>query len=273
LSIILQATQGLLLSTNQKKCESKWRNDCSYKLIYSIKGSMYYQTERSDIFLSNNEFILFNPNELHRQISVDNHKFLIELDPTFLNQLTADISCIKDNISFALTVQKHPLVQKWVHFINDYVQIEEGNESHSVELFLDHSFTQLALMIFKVMVGTHSSDINIQPFKEIHPALYKTMNVIKEDFQHAWSLDEMAGILNISKFQFAHLFKEYIGISPFSWLQLYRIIRSQDMLIHTKKSIVDISYSCGFSSISVYNQLFKRLYGITPSFFRRKYAK
>ncbi|MGJ9460710.1 helix-turn-helix transcriptional regulator [Oceanobacillus sp. CF4.6] len=94
------------------------------------------------------------------------------------------------------------------------------------------------------------------------------MEALKDDYQHAWSLDEMVALLDISKFQFAHLFKEKVGVSPYSWLQLYRLVRTQDLLLHTQRNITDIAISCGFSSVSVYNQLFKRLYGFPLSFFR-----
>ncbi|GIP63123.1 hypothetical protein J32TS6_16780 [Virgibacillus pantothenticus] len=77
----------------------------------------------------------------------------------------------------------------------------------------------------------------------------------------------------MNKYQFAHFFKDIIGISPYSWLQIYRIIRSQEMLTKTTKTILKIAMDCGFSSVTVYNQLFKRLYGITPSTFRASIRK
>ncbi|QNK86238.1 AraC family transcriptional regulator [Sporosarcina sp. resist] len=273
MSILLQASNCLLLSTDLKKTESHWRDDPYYKFIYSIKGSMQYQSKRNEFSLNENEFIIFNPHDEHKQILVDNHKFLIELDSKFLNEMTASVSFIRDDLFFAQSSQKHPLIMQWVLFVNQYMQLEGPNGSRSSEIFLEHSFAQLGLLLVKTTIGSHTTDMNMQPFQEIHPALFKVMNALKNDFQHTWSLREMAAILDISKFQFAHLFKEFIGVSPYSWLQLYRIVRSQDLLVHTNRTITDISTSCGFSSIAVYNQLFKRLYGFPPSFFRGEYTK
>ena len=98
------------------------------------------------------------------------------------------------------------------------------------------------------------------------------MNTLKDDYQHAWSLDEMAAILHISKFQFAHLFKEVVGVSPYSWLQLYRIIRSQDLLLSYTSNHYRYCHLLWVSSVDVYNQLFKRLYGFPPSIFRKSYS-
>lgn len=269
---LLKASKCVLLSTDQKKSESLWRNDSCYKFLFSLKGSMNYQSRRSDLNLAESEFIVFNPHNEHRQIAVDSHKFLVELDSTFLNEATASISVIREDLFFAQTIQKNPLIEQWVHFVQQYMMLEEQSGSDSSEVFLEHSLAQLGLLLVNGTIGVHSSDLIIAPFYSTQPALIQVMKALKEDYQHTWTLDEMAALLDISKFQFAHLFKEKIGVSPYSWLQLYRLVRSQDLLIHTEQTITEIANSCGFSSVGIYNNLFKRIYGFPPSFFRHRYS-
>lgn len=272
MTTLVEVSNCLLLSTNQKKTESFWRNDPCYKFLFSLKGSMNYQSRRNSFSLMENEFMVFNPHDEHRQLAVDDHKFLVELDVTFLNEATAAILGTQGDLFFAQITQKHPLVEQWVHFVQKYILLEGEAGSVSSQVFLEHSFAQLSLFLTKSAVGIHTSDLTTEPFRSIQPALAYVMEVLKADYQHTWSLDEMAALLGISKFQFAHLFKEKIGVSPYSWLQLYRLVRSQDLLLHTKRTITDIAHSCGFSSVGVYNQLFKRLYGFSPSFFRQRHS-
>lgn len=269
---LMEASNCLLLSTDQKKSESHWRNDPCYKFMFSLKGAMNYQSRRNDFSLMENEFLIFNPHDEHRQLAVDDHKFLVELDVAFLNEATTAISNIQGDFFFAQTTQKNPLVEQWVHFVQQYVLLEGEAGSASSEVFLEHSFAQISLLLAKSAIGTHTSDLITDPFRAVQPALVQVMGSLKDDYQHAWTLEEMAALLGIGKFQFAHLFKEKIGVSPYSWLQLYRLVRSQELLLHTKRTITDITHSCGFSSVSVYNQLFKRLYGFPPSFFRERYS-
>lgn len=254
MTTMMQASNCFLLSTDQKKSESLWRNDPCYKFLFSLKGSMNYQSRRNDFWLMENEFMVFNPHDEHRQLAVDDHKFLIELDVAFLNEATVAISGIQGNLFFAQTTQKNPLVEQLVHFVQQYMLLEGEAGSVSSKVFLEHSFAQRSLLLARSAIGTHSSDL------------------ITDPYQHAWTLEEMAALLGVSKFQFAHLFKEKIGASPYSWLQLYRLVRSQELLLHTKRTITDIAHSCGFSSVGVYNQLFKRLYGFPPSFFRQRHS-
>ncbi|WKA52680.1 AraC family transcriptional regulator [Planococcus liqunii] len=272
MTTLVEASNCLLLSTDQKKSEGLWRNDPCYKFLFSLKGFMNYQSNRNEFSLMEKEFMVFNPHDEHRQLAVDDHKFLVELDAAFLNEATAAIANIQGDLFFAQTTQKHPLVEQWVHFVQQYMLLEGEAGSPSSEVFLEHSFAQLSLLLVKSAIGTHTSDLNTDPFRAVQPALIQVVAALKDDYQHAWTLEEMAALLGISKFQFAHLFKEKIGVSPYSWLQLYRLVRSQELLLHTKRTITDIVHSCGFSSVSVCNQLFKRLYGFPPSFFRERYS-
>lgn len=269
---MIKSPNGLFLLKTDFNSESDWRYDNCYKFIYSLSGSMTYQTRRSDLSLLENQFILVNPHDEHKQLVADKKKFLIELDPFFLNTLARTLSPIHHDIQFASFIQQYPQLMKWVQFVVEYVQLEDDSPD-SMEVFLEHSFTQLALMLVKNAVGTQTQDVNINTYKTIHPQLYKTIQAMKENFQHSWTLSEMAEISHLSKFQFAHYFKEVIGVSPYSWLQIYRVIQSQLMMKNTNRSILEIALLCGFSSISIYNQLFKRLYGLTPSSFRNMVTK
>lgn len=268
MSVLIPVTNGLLLSTTQKKSESNWRSDLCYKFIYSIKGTMDYQAGKQDLAISQGQFLLLNPFEEHRQLKVSHHKFLIELSPSFLEATAASFSKNGSEPQFGLIVQKHPQITQWVQFIHDYIQLTDPGANSDLPLFLEHSFTQLALLLAKTSIGTHQKDIPTQSFKNVQPLLYNVMQALKDDYDHSWTLEEMAKIAHLSKFQFSHAFKETTGISPYSWLQLYRLIRSQQMLIGTNQTVLQIAAMCGFSSVSVYNQLFTRLYGITPMTFR-----
>lgn len=269
--ILIERPTGVLLSTNKKKNESTWRYDNCYKMIFSINGSMDYQMKRNEFTLSKEQFMILNPYDEHKQLTVENQKFLIELDPMFLNDVANSIHSHNYDIQFANTLQKNPQVSQWVLFVNEYLQ--NGTIDQSVDLFLDHSLTQLAILLVKNTVGIHTQAWNVNSFKTISPLIYKTMKAMMENYQHPWTLDEMASVSHLSKYQFAHLFKEITGMSPYSWLQLSRIIRSQEEIKKTNKTIVEIALECGFSTVSVYNQLFKRLYGVSPGAFRKNLKK
>ncbi|WP_366481267.1 AraC family transcriptional regulator [Ornithinibacillus hominis] len=270
--LLLENKNGVLLYKKDFSQESNWRSDDCYKFIYSLKGNIDYQTNRSQLTLNSQQFILFNPLAEHKQLAIDDKKFLIELNPSFLSEVSQNLYPVHHDIQFALNIQKNSQLSNWVRFVLDFAQLEK-DDTRSLEIFLEHSFTQLALLLLKSTVGTHTQDINLNTYKTLDPQIYKTILALKEDYQHSWTLDEMAKVASLSKFQFAHYFKDTLGISPYSWLQTYRVVRSQEMLIKTNNTVLKIAMDCGFSSVTVYNQLFKRLYGITPGAFREMINK
>lgn len=270
--LLLESDNGVFLLKKDFSQESKWRSDDCYKFIYSLNGNLNYQTNRNQIAINNQQFILFNPQDEHKQLAVDERKFLIELNPSFLNRVSQSLYSVHNDVQFAACIQKNPQISNWVKYVLGYVQLEK-DDTTSMNIFLEHSFTQLVLMLLKSAVGTHTQDINLNYYKTISPQIYKTILALKESYQYSWSLDEMAKISNLNKYQFAHFFKDIIGISPYAWLQIYRVIRSQEMLKETNKTILKIAMDCGFSSVTIYNQLFKRLYGITPGTFRKMISK
>ncbi|MCM3361230.1 helix-turn-helix transcriptional regulator [Niallia sp. Sow4_A1] len=270
--LLLENNNGVFLYKKDFGQESNWRSDNYYKFIYSLMGTIDYQTNRSQLTLHNQHFILFNPLDEHKQLAIDDRKFLIELNPSFLNEVSQALYPVHNDIQFATHIQKNSQISNWVRFVLDFVQLEK-DDTKSMEIFLEHSFTQLALMLLKSAVGTHTQDINLNTYKTIDPQIYKTILALKEDYQHSWTLNEMAKVANLSKFQFAHYFKDILGISPYSWLQTYRVVKSQEMLKKKYNTVLEIAMDCGFSSVTVYNQLFKRLYGITPGAFREMVNK
>ncbi|WP_347551942.1 AraC family transcriptional regulator [Pseudalkalibacillus hwajinpoensis] len=165
---------------------------------------------------------------------------------------------------FAAVSHYHQQLQQWVSFVRDFIRF---NEFHSKEAsyFLEHSVTQLILLLMKHGPGSHQTQLSI-PFTTA--PLSFTVNAIKESYYDDWTLDQLADLTGLSKFQFAHSFKETFSVSPYSFLQLYRIMRSQEMLLNSNETILSIALSAGFKNLSSYNILFKRLYGKTPSQFR-----
>lgn len=266
---MIEIPKGVFLLKDDFNQEGNWRTDNSYKFIYTLDGTIAYETNRTQFTLDEQQFILFNPNDEHKQLSMNGKKFLIELNPSLVNEIAKFLSPIHYDILFASYKKQSLQLTNWVQFILQYIQSEADKNREATELFLDHSFTQLALLLVKSVIGIHSQDVDLDTYSVIRPELFKTIQALKEDYQHPWTLDEMASISGLSKFQFAHYFKEIIGISPYSWLQMYRVIRSQEMLKNSNKTILTIAMQCGFSSVGSFNQLFKRLYGITPVDFRK----
>ncbi|MBI2416993.1 MAG: helix-turn-helix transcriptional regulator [Ignavibacteriales bacterium] len=71
----------------------------------------------------------------------------------------------------------------------------------------------------------------------------------------------------------SQLINEHMGMNFYEFINSYRIKEAEKMLLseeHAEKTILEILYTCGFNSKSVFNNVFKKATGITPTAYRRK---
>lgn len=83
------------------------------------------------------------------------------------------------------------------------------------------------------------------------------------------TLKNLASCVHLSEGQFCRSFKLLTGLSPFRYLNRYRILQSCNELNHTNKKITDIATMNGFNNISYYNREFMKLMEMTPSEYRK----
>ncbi|HEX2861443.1 MAG TPA: helix-turn-helix domain-containing protein, partial [Lacunisphaera sp.] len=68
------------------------------------------------------------------------------------------------------------------------------------------------------------------------------------------------------------LFKKVFGTTLVDHLTHHRIFHAKRLLATTDQKIVDVAYSLGFSSISRFNEAFRRASGCTPRAYRLQYT-
>src|SRR5699024_4923618 len=78
------------------------------------------------------------------------------------------------------------------------------------------------------------------------------LEYIHQHYQEKINLQTLAEIANLSKSEANRLFKKHVGRTPFTYILDYRLERSINLLTGTRSSITDISFECGFSSVSYF---------------------
>ena len=96
---------------------------------------------------------------------------------------------------------------------------------------------------------------NIRAYLDQHYIEKITLEVLSETFF-------------VDKFYLARLFKEQYGLTVISYLQQVRVTNAKKLLRFTNMSIEEIGLQCGFSELSYFSRVFKKLEGVSPSEFR-----
>ena len=98
---------------------------------------------------------------------------------------------------------------------------------------------------------------------------------VKRQFENAchdqYALETLAKQYSVSASSLSHRFKAATGASPMEYLQSCRMANAKQMLAETNCSIGQVVEKCGFSDNSNFSRTFKKLNGMSPKAFRKKY--
>ena len=93
---------------------------------------------------------------------------------------------------------------------------------------------------------------------------------IDNHFKENLTLDQLAGMVHMSKYYLSHSFRKEFQTSPISYLISRRIQESRFLLRETDLRLSQIAQILGFSSLSYFSQSFRRLENMSPLEYRRQ---
>jgi AraC-like DNA-binding protein len=136
--------------------------------------------------------------------------------------------------------------------LQPYQQSMSSNYCHIVQVLLD-----------QIKIAPQAS-IQIPLPKNEKLALVCT--ALLQDPASNRSLKEWARVVNVSSRTLTRLFRADIGVTFVEYRQQVRLFHAL-RLLSQEQSVTTISYECGFSSLSAFNYLFKKNFGVTPGQF------
>ena len=87
---------------------------------------------------------------------------------------------------------------------------------------------------------------------------------IKNNYQKAITLDEIAGVMSINKYQLTREFKQMTNVSIFDFLNSHRC-KEAKKLLREGYSVTDAATACGFQNLSYFSRTYKRFMGELPT--------
>lgn len=92
------------------------------------------------------------------------------------------------------------------------------------------------------------------------------------NFKKDISLAEIAGVSNLSVTSFCRYFKNTTKNTYFDFLIQVRVNFACQMIVEDKYSIAAICFECGFNNVANFYRHFKKLMGMTPVEYKKKYT-
>lgn len=118
----------------------------------------------------------------------------------------------------------------------------------------------------------HSGYIN--QYKENETVrMTKVYEYVLQNFRQKISLDEVAAIANMTPSSFSRYFKARANKSFSNFVSEIRVGNACKLLHEQEMNISQISYECGFNTLSNFNKQFKEITGKNPLKYKEEYFK
>jgi AraC-like DNA-binding protein len=97
----------------------------------------------------------------------------------------------------------------------------------------------------------------------------RIMDYIESHLDSKMDVDELAGLLALSRSYFARCFRERLGIPPMTFVAIRRVERAKALMRSTHEPLTAIALACGFGDQPHLTRWFRRVVGTTPGRYRR----
>ena len=237
------------------------RTQSSHEFILVTSGSLRYQYNNKIVNLDTNHLLLaqkgFEETYIWDKEKTSQHDFFhfninhFEKIPPIKNW---PISIALSDSSICFELMKYVLN---LGFTNK-------KDSKEMEYAI---FLLLKNFIEKENTHDHMSQGNFP--REINAALLYVSRLWQEGTAHSISIKELCENAHTSPTQLTRLFKRHFKFGPIQLLRNLRLKRASIQLLRTSLSIEEISTFNGFENQFHFSKTFKKVFGISPSYYRK----
>lgn len=166
-----------------------------------------------------------------------------------------------DRVNFA-----DPKLFTIMTLINDEISSGDAMSHLAIEQLLD-------LVCLQLLRAHSATSMPIAPGPRRGLSAWQIKRVttyIRENIAEDIRLQELADLVNLSRFHFCTAFRMATGHTPYGWLTRQRIAHAKTLLKDRTLRIVDIALIVGYETQSAFSASFRKEVGLTPSEFRRR---
>ena len=224
----------------------------NYEIIYVVSGKVACSVNSKMALLGEGDFAFCLSNEIHSIKSVgDSRVWVGVFSEDFIHEFKKyQNGKTGDEFSFRCSA---PLMD---YLLKNFIKSE-----------LSDVFLIKACLY--ALCSEYLSQISLsEPAEKKATLMSDIVEYIEENYKKNITLAEMAEGLGYEYCYFSRIFNKLFSMNFTDYINIYRFNAACAMLTETDMSMTDIAYESGFQSIRSFNNIFKRLSGVTPREYR-----
>lgn len=254
-------------STHSKKRLSDLHYHNEVELLACRGGTISAVVNNEKYYISDGEVLFLNsrvPHETFDESENSQSMFIQFRIESFLTSPSEDIAkfltYLRRNTTKTAHLIKDPaIINAMCNILEEHQQQRPGYSN-----LICAGVHTICGMLVRDGIFSDDAHTDIQSLQKLSPAL----NYIDKNYSLEISLDDVSAATGLNKYYFCRLFKKACGIGFSEYLNLVRVFKAEKMLKKTKKTVMEIAFDTGFSSVSYFNSIFKKYKGCTPTAYR-----
>lgn len=235
----------------------------SMEILFCLNGEVRIHAEHDTLTLSHNQLIVFDSKEVH-SIHSDSKLYMflcIHVDKKLLSVYCPNLELY--HIKCRPVPLDDPKAIQYIHLCQLAHELTRTNIKNASTRAMRSDGTALLML----------ADL-IQYFSEYAPpetasghgnrTIRELISYVNEHYTEKLSLEDAADYVGFSREYFCRFFKQHMGLTFLRYLNEVRISHAGRLLSSTDLSISEIMNTCGFTNQTIFNRLFKEIYGMTP---------
>lgn len=205
------------------------------------------------------DVIVVRPYAMHGfTLNSDAQRFLLcKIEISYLNELFGNAVLAADMRAVVDSICRLAPVQRPASGLVKCLESMRGDRSAVIGRFL-----LLGEFIKPMRASTATGE---EPSAFGHLLAY-----LEKNYHTRIRLIDAASHTGLSKFYFAHRFKEIYGVSFMDFVTKIRLSKAENLLRYTGRSVGDIARAVGFSDLAYFTRMFRKYRGIPPREFRSR---
>ncbi len=237
----------------------------SYCIWLSARGAEAYTHKGNTGLLSVGEIGIIAPGEVHSNntaFAADSRQLLtFYLDDSSLRKISADIL---DGLDFSTEIRTdfHTDKELFTELFSLWQILRRSNSTLELQTSL---YSTLALLINRYATSPYRET----PVSHEKERVAKIIELFHQHLGDDMRLDELARQVDCTSYHLIRFFKKAVGLTPHAYLIQLRLEKARSLL-RRGVSVVDASFSSGFTDQSHLTRHFKQKFGVTPGNYKQQ---
>src|SRR4051812_10956098 len=104
--------------------------------------------------------------------------------------------------------------------------------------------------------------------ENLNRRMLRARDAMDRTFAEHLDVRAVAAVAHVSEAHFIRTFRTVFGETPHRYLQRRRVERSMFLLRETDRTVTDVCFDVGFTSLGTFSRTFREIVGETPSAYR-----